>query len=69
MIRVGDSAQVVVVPKPNITKAERAALRNLQKDDTIIVLPADTGRATVLMNTDDYKTKITALVSDTQHLQ
>ena len=53
------------LPKPNITKAERAALRNLQKDDTIIVLPADKGRATVLMNTDDYKTKISALVSDT----
>ena len=53
------------LPKPNITKAERAALRNLQKDDTIIILPADKGRSTVLMNTDDYNTKITALVSDT----
>ena len=53
------------LPKPNFTKTERAALRNLQKDDTIIVLPADKGRATVLMNTDDYKMKITALVSDT----
>ena len=50
--------------KPNITKAERAALRNLQKDDTIIVLPADKGKATVFMNTDDYKIKIIALVSD-----
>ena len=53
------------LPKPNITKAERAAFRNLQKDDTIIILPADKGRSTVLMNTDDYKTKITVLVSDT----
>ena len=53
------------LPKPNITKTARAALRNLQKDDTIIVLPADKGRATVLMNTDDYMTMITALVSDT----
>ena len=50
--------------EPNITKAERAALRNLQKDDTIIVLPADKDRVTVLMN-PDYKTKITALMSDT----
>ena len=41
------------LPKPNSTKTEGAAL--LQKDDTITDLPGDKGRATVLINTDDYK--------------
>ena len=43
----------------HLTDTKAAELR------TIIILPPDKGRATVLMNTDDYKIKITALVSDT----
>ena len=56
-------------PKSNITKPEREALLQLAKDDTITILPADKGRAVVVMNTADYKTKATAILSDTTTYQ
>ncbi len=57
------------VPKSNVSKAEREALKNLAKDDSITILPADKGRAVVVMNTADYKQKATALLSDTTTYQ
>jgi hypothetical protein len=56
-------------PKPNITSKERSALEGLRKDDKIIILPADKGRATVIMNKTEYKTKMTTLLSDTATYQ
>ena len=52
-------------PKSNITTGERKALSTLAKDADITILPADKGRATVVMNTSDYKSKAKALLSDT----
>ena len=53
-------------PTPsNISKKERAALRELAKDDKITILPADKGCAVVVMNTADYKQKATMILSDT----
>lgn len=44
-------------PKDNLDKPERIALNELRKDDSIIILPADKGRATVILNKDDYHQK------------
>ena len=52
-------------PASNISKSEFQALQNLKKDDSITILPADKGRATVLLNTKDYEDKIDLLLSDT----
>lgn len=38
----------------NLPAAERAALKNLIKNDKIIIKPADKGSATVIMNKTDY---------------
>ena len=35
-------------PKPNISKTERQALKSLQDDDSIIILPADKDKATMI---------------------
>ena len=51
-------------PASNISKGEFQALQNLKKDDSITILPADKGRATVLLNTKDYKDKMDLLLSD-----
>jgi hypothetical protein len=53
------------LPPPNITKDERKALFELKKDKDIIILPADKGRATVILDTADYKAKVTELLADT----
>ena len=53
------------LPKSNISKGERVALQTLKKDNSIIILPADKGRATVIMNTAEYREKMTDMVGDT----
>ncbi len=45
-------------PKPNLTFEENKAVSILRKDDTIKILPADKGNATVVLDTVVYKEKI-----------
>ena len=47
-------------PKSNITKEERDALSELRKDNKITILPADKGRATVVLDADKYDQKVSA---------
>lgn len=46
------------------SKSELQALKNLKNDKNIIILPADKGRMTVIMNRTDYFTKAEQLVKD-----
>ena len=50
----------------NIPKAQNKALLNLKKDKEIIILPADKGKAVVVMNRKDYEQKLNSLLSDTK---
>ncbi|XP_072043052.1 uncharacterized protein [Amphiura filiformis] len=52
-------------PKNNISKGERTAIQDLKKDDNIVILPADKGRSTVIMNKSDYIKKSNDLLNDT----
>ena len=49
---------------PNISLEERKALQRLKQDNTIQILPADKGRATVLLDKTDYERKIDQMLSD-----
>ncbi|XP_077778802.1 uncharacterized protein LOC144326219 [Podarcis muralis] len=51
-------------PRSNLHKEEQKALTNLRKDNNIIILPADKGNATVVMNTSDYQAKLSNLLQD-----
>ena len=53
-------------PRSNITPGERKALHELAKDKDITILPADKGRAVVILNTSDYKSKAKILLDDTK---
>ena len=44
----------------NISKSEREALQTLINHTDIVIKPADKGKATVILNTDDYKMSVTA---------
>ena len=44
-------------PKDNLSKDERKALKELQSDTSIVILPADKGRSTVILNREDYLEK------------
>ena len=52
--------------KPNVPKEEIKALADLKKDETILILPADKGRATVVLDKSEYETKINNILSDTK---
>ena len=54
-------------PEPNITKEMRDALKSLKEDESIMVLPADKGRASVVMDTDTYQTKMSTLIENGQY--
>ncbi len=52
-------------PPSNLTIHERKAVVSLSKDKNITILPADKGRCTVILNTTDYHSKVSTLLSDT----
>ena len=49
--------------EPNITKM-RDALKNLKEDESIVVLPMDKGRASVVVDTDTYRAKMSTLIEN-----
>ena len=51
-------------PKSNVSKDERSAINKLSKDKTILVMPADKGRSTVIIGVDDYEKKVQDLLND-----
>ena len=53
------SSTFITCPKMNATldnlpKSERKALKNLQSDTSIVILPADKGRSNVILNREGY---------------
>ena len=42
----------------------RDALKSLKEDESIMVLPADKGRASVVMDTDTYQAKMSTLIEN-----
>ena len=52
-------------PKSNISKDERHAIKDLQKQQSIMILPADKGKATVIIDKEEYNSKLTSMLSDT----
>ena len=51
-------------PRSNITREERKALQELKKEESVLILPADKGKATVLMDVSEYEEKLTEMLSD-----
>ena len=45
-------------PKNNIIKKDQEAIKNLRNNENIVILKADKGGATVVMNKIDYNTKM-----------
>ena len=54
-------------PRPNIKLSEKRAIKELNTNNNILILPADKGNATVIMETDDYKKKINNLLEPTTY--
>ena len=50
-------------PKPNLSPHERKAIISLRRNKDIVILPADKGRATVILDQDSYKEKMMELLN------
>ena len=50
-------------PKPNLTRQERLGLAQLKKDMDRVILTVDKGVAMVVMDREDYNTKVESLLS------
>ena len=48
----------------NISKVERDAIKSLKSNSDIMIVPADKGCATVIINTNDYKEKVKNHLAD-----
>ena len=51
-------------PQPNINAEERKALKDLASNKEITILPADKRKTTVVMDTQEYKDKVSFMLSD-----
>ena len=54
------------VPPSNLQPHLRSALKNLRKKDDVLILPADKGRSTVVMDKDEYDRKMSQMLNDTK---
>ena len=52
--RIASTVQSASIPDNNLTKDEQQALKRLKNDNDIVMLPADKGRVTVVMDKTDY---------------
>ena len=59
---VNNILQKAEPPKTNITREMRTALKSLKEDHSIMILPAGKGRASVLLDADNYHNKMTSLI-------
>ena len=64
--RIASTIQSASLPGSNLTKDERQALKRLKTDENIVILPADKGPLTVVVDKTDYYDKMDALVNDKQ---
>ena len=64
--KVASTLKSAKLPKSNVTKEERKAIKELQKVDSILILPADKGRSTVILDKCEYDKKVTTMLADTK---
>ena len=62
--RVTSTLQSDSLTTSNLTPDEQKALKRLQTHENIVILPADKGRVTVVMDKTDYNDKMNSLVND-----
>ena len=63
-IKICEAIRKAKEPRQNISKKERQAWKDLQKDKSIRILRADKGNASVLMNASEYDEKVHDLLEN-----
>ena len=63
-LKIGGVLQNAKPPRPNLSPRQRQALMDLRKDQNIVIVPADKGRATVILNRNEYIQKVREVIDD-----
>lgn len=53
--------------RTNLTTGERTALNDLKSDNSIVILSADKGKGTVLLDRKEYEEKMYNILNDPSH--
>ena len=61
---VSNALRTARPPCPNISYTQKRPLKDLHKDNTIVILPADKGNATVVMDRSLYEEKMKDILLD-----
>ena len=51
-------------PRKNITREEECTIRTLKNDSDLIILPADKGNTTMVLDRDEYEKKVESMLDD-----
>ena len=63
-LKIGGALQSAKPPKPNLSPRQYRALMDLSKDEDIIIVPADKGKATVVLSKEEYIQKMRQITDD-----
>ena len=63
-LAVSGALQQAKAPRPNLTFQQRRAIQDLKRDESIVLVPADKGRATVSMDKEEYTQKMKRILDD-----
>ena len=63
-IGVSDALRIARPPPSNLDKEMRKALKDLRNDEDIVILGADKGNATVVLDRSDYVMKMNQMLED-----
>ena len=63
-VGVSNALRMARPPRPNLSYTQKTALNDLRKDNTIVILPADKGNATVVMDRSLYEEKMKEILLD-----
>ena len=61
-MEIAGALKTAKVPKSNITKDERLALRELQKRKDLLIMGADKGKCTVVQSISTYESKVETML-------
>ena len=62
--RVSSILSTAKTPRSNLSRELQKAVKNLREDRNIVILPADKGNATVILDQVDYAAKMELLLED-----
>ena len=63
-VKIANTLKSSKPPKQNVTAEKRQVIKDLKRAEDIIILPADKGKSTVVLDKEEYEEKVTHMLED-----